>query len=126
MYGPYTNYGMGTSRGVITSVKLTYPLFQIVATAINVAAVYGYMQKPMKSLWSPGKNANNTVHVDDVAGAAWAVSNWIAGIGRKAANDAAGVPIHFSNDKSFVKEHSDIPTASVKPVAPLFNLASDM
>ena len=76
----------------------------------------------MKSMWSPGKNANNTIHIDDVAAAAWTASLWIAKTGRKAANDAAGVPIQFHNDKSFVKEHPDIPPPSQTPVAPLFNL----
>ncbi|KAF6764986.1 hypothetical protein DFP72DRAFT_869721 [Ephemerocybe angulata] len=106
VYGPYTSHG-------------------IIATGINVASVYGYMKKPMKSMWSPGKNPNNTIHVDDVAGAAWASSQWISGLGRKAANEAAGVPIPFHNDKTFVKEHPDIPAHNTKPVAPLFNLVDD-
>lgn len=76
----------------------------------------------MKSLWSPGKNPNNTTHVNDVAGAAWACSEWIAKLGRKAANEVAGVPLPFHNDKAFVKEHPDIPAHTAKPVAPLFNL----
>ncbi|RXW24887.1 hypothetical protein EST38_g929 [Candolleomyces aberdarensis] len=106
VYGPYTPYG-------------------IIATGINVASIYGYMKRPMKSMWSPGKNANNTIHIDDVAAAAWAASLWIAKTGRKAANDAAGVPIQFHNDKSFVKEHPDIPPPTQTPVAPLFNLTDD-
>ncbi|KAJ2931429.1 hypothetical protein H1R20_g5726, partial [Candolleomyces eurysporus] len=106
VYGPYTPYG-------------------IIATGINVASIYGYMKKPMKSMWSPGKNANNTIHIDDVASAAWTASLWMAKTGRKAANDAAGVPIQFHNDKSFVKEHPDIPPPTQTPVAPLFNLTDD-
>ena len=76
-------------------------------------------------MWSPGKNPNNTIHIDDVAGAAWAASEWIAKTGRKAANDIAGVPLQFHNDKSFTKNHPDIPAPGEKPVAPLFNLVSE-
>jgi hypothetical protein len=72
--------------------------------------------------WSPGKNPTNTIHVDDVAGGAWACANWIAGLGRKAANEIAGVPILFHNDKSKVSEVEGMITHDKKPVVPLFNL----
>ena len=72
--------------------------------------------------WSPGKNATNTVHVLDVAGAAWASANWMACEGRKSANQIAGKPILFHNDKSKIKEAEGVIPPSEKPVAPLFNL----
>ncbi|KIK06638.1 hypothetical protein K443DRAFT_674295 [Laccaria amethystina LaAM-08-1] len=106
IYGPYTPFG-------------------VVASGINVAAVYGYMKKPMKLLWSPGKNANNTVHIDDIAGAAWASAEWMAPLGRTAANQLAGEELLFHNDKSKVKEVGEMPPHNVKPVAPLFNLVDD-
>ncbi|KAF9001941.1 hypothetical protein BDQ17DRAFT_1390891 [Cyathus striatus] len=106
VYGPYTTYG-------------------IIASGIIVASVYGYMKKPMKSLWSPGKHANNTIHVDDVAGAAWASAQWMANLGRVAADQLAGEEIIFHNDKSKVKEIEGIPPHNQKLVAPLFNLVDD-
>ncbi|KAF8201582.1 hypothetical protein BJ912DRAFT_1116493 [Pholiota molesta] len=106
LYGPYVDFGN-------------------IISAITVASVYGYLQRPMKSLWSPGKNPTNTIHVDDVAGGAWACANWIAGLGRKAANEIAGVPILFHNDKSKVSEVEGMITHDKKPVVPLFNLVDD-
>ncbi|KAF8797845.1 hypothetical protein BYT27DRAFT_7265004 [Phlegmacium glaucopus] len=106
VYGPYTNFGN-------------------VASAITVASVYGYVHKPMKYLWAPGKNATNTVHVLDVAGAAWASAKWMASEGRKTANQIAGQAIIFHNDKSKVKEVDGMLPPDAKPIAPLFNLVDD-
>ncbi|KAF9567629.1 hypothetical protein CPC08DRAFT_680950 [Agrocybe pediades] len=106
VYGPYTTFGN-------------------VISAITVASVYGYLGKPMKSMWSPGKNPTNTVHVDDVAGGAWACAKWMAGLGRKAADQAAGVKIPFHNDKAKVKEVEGMIPYDQVPVAPLFNLVDD-
>ncbi|KJA18608.1 hypothetical protein HYPSUDRAFT_69848 [Hypholoma sublateritium FD-334 SS-4] len=106
VYGPYTDFGN-------------------VISAMTVASVYGYLKKPMKFMWSPGKNPTNTVHVDDVAGGAWACANWISGKGRKAADELAGVPILFHNDKSKVSEVEGMLPHDAKPVAPLFNLVDD-
>ncbi|KAF8969877.1 hypothetical protein BDZ97DRAFT_1725584 [Flammula alnicola] len=103
IYGPYTDFGN-------------------IISAITVASVYGYLQKPMKSMWSPGKNPTNTVHVEDVAGGSWACANWIAGHGRKAADELAGVPIPFHNEKTKVKEVEGMRPHDEKPVAPVFNL----
>lgn len=72
--------------------------------------------------WSPGKNANNTVHIDDIAGAAWASAEWMTPLGRAAANQLAGEELLFHNDKSKVKEVGEMPPHNIKPVAPLFNL----
>lgn len=72
--------------------------------------------------WSPGKNAINTVHVLDVAGAAWASANWMGREGRKSANQIAGKPLLFHNDKNKVKEVDGVIPHSEKPIAPLFNL----
>ncbi|KAF5330668.1 hypothetical protein D9619_005885 [Psilocybe cf. subviscida] len=106
MYGPYVDCGNITS-------------------AITVAAVYGYMKKPMKSLWSPGKHPMNTVHIDDIAGGAWACANWISKLGRKEADQLAGVPIVFHNDKAKVKDVEGVRPIDEKPIAPLFNLVDD-
>ncbi|KAJ7211601.1 NAD-P-binding protein [Mycena pura] len=105
-YGPYTNWG-------------------IVASVITVASVYGYMKEPMKSMWSPGKNPTNTVHVDDVAGAMWACARWMAPLGRKEANSLAGENIIFRNDKSKASDVKGMPAADKKLIAPLFNLVDD-
>ncbi|TFK54813.1 hypothetical protein OE88DRAFT_1653321 [Heliocybe sulcata] len=106
VYGPYIDYGL-------------------FAAAICVAACYGYTKQPMKSMHSPGKHAFNTVHVDDVAGAAWACAEWMAGLGRKEADAVAGEPILFHNDKAKVKALDAACAPDAKPVAPVFNLVDD-
>lgn len=63
----------------------------------------------------------NTVHVDDVAAAVWALAGWMAGLGRLEANTIAGEDIQ-TNDKSKVKDVEGVPDLSVKLVAPLFNI----
>jgi len=57
-----------------------------------------------------------------VAGGAWACANWIAGLGRSAADQAAGVKIPFHNDKAKVKEVEGMLRHDQIPIAPLFNL----
>ncbi|KIL69580.1 hypothetical protein M378DRAFT_190009 [Amanita muscaria Koide BX008] len=105
-YGPFTNFG-------------------IIASAITVASVYGFMKKPLKSLWSPGKNPTHTIHVDDIAGAAWACAEWIAPQGRKAANAVAGEEIIFHNDKNKIKDVEGTPAHSQTIIAPVFNVVDD-
>ncbi|KAF8894411.1 NAD-P-binding protein [Infundibulicybe gibba] len=105
-YGPYTNFGL-------------------IASVMTVASVYGYLKKPMKSLWSPGKHPNNTVHVEDIAGALWACAEWMGPLGRTAANSVAGEVIPFHNEKSKVKEVEGMTPYDDKPIAPLFNLVDD-
>ncbi|KAF9049396.1 hypothetical protein BDZ89DRAFT_1126771 [Hymenopellis radicata] len=105
-YGPYINYG-------------------IMPSFITVAAVYGYMKKPMKSLWSPGKHPNHTVHSEDIAGGLWACAEWMGPLGRKAADGAAGEAIPFHNEKSKTKEVEGMPPHDKKMTAPLFNLTDD-
>lgn len=65
----------------------------------------------------------NSVHVEDVAAAAWALAVWIAKEGRKEANILAGEEIQH-NEKSKIKEGQslNLPEQGKKPVAPLFNL----
>jgi len=104
-YGPYIDYG-------------------VLCSTLTVAAVYGYMKKPMKGLWSPGKNSMNTVHVDDVAAAVWALAGWMSGVGRIEANTIAGEGIQ-TNEKSKVKDVEGVPDHNLKIVAPLFNLVDD-
>jgi hypothetical protein len=106
VYGPYTDFG-------------------IITSAITVGAVYGYLKKPMKSMWSPGKNPSHTVHVYDVAGSMWACATWMASLGRKEADILAGEVILFHNDKSKVKEVASMPPHDQKLIAPLFNLVDD-
>lgn len=62
------------------------------------------------------------MHVEDVAGGAWACANWMASQGRKVADKSAGVVIPFHNDKSKVKEVEGMIPHDQNPVAPLFNL----
>jgi hypothetical protein len=105
-YGPFTNFG-------------------IISSAMTVASVYGYMKRPFKCLWPPGKSPTHTVHVDDIAGAAWSCAQWIGTRGRKAANETAGEEIIFHNDKNKVKEVQGTPPHNEKVVAPLFSVVDD-
>ncbi|THH10269.1 hypothetical protein EW145_g1430 [Phellinidium pouzarii] len=105
VYGPHVEYG-------------------ILTTTMTVASVYGYLQKPMKGLWPPGKNSMNTVHVEDVAGAAFALAEWMAKEGRKEADILAGEEIP-SNDKGKIKEGTGLPETGKKLVAPLFNIVDN-
>ncbi|EIW85380.1 hypothetical protein CONPUDRAFT_98379 [Coniophora puteana RWD-64-598 SS2] len=106
VYGPYVDYGL-------------------MAQVITVASVYGYMSKPMKTLWGPGKDPINTIHVDDVAGGLWACANWIKGVGRKQADIEAGVPVLFHNDKAKVAEVEGTVSPKENPIAPVFNLVDE-
>ncbi|EIM90215.1 NAD-P-binding protein [Stereum hirsutum FP-91666 SS1] len=106
VYGPYIDSGLMTN-------------------VLTVASVYGYMKKPMKSLWSPGKNPMNTIHSDDVAGALWACAQWMAPLGRAEADKVAGEEVHFHNEKSKVSEVTGMPPATQKVVVPLFNIVDD-
>ncbi|KAF7359382.1 NAD dependent epimerase dehydratase family protein [Mycena sanguinolenta] len=106
VYGPYTNWGS-------------------IASAITVASVYGHMKKPMKSMWSPGKNPTHTVHTDDVAGAMWTCAQWMAPLGRKEADSLAGEEIIFHNEKSKASEVQGMPPPDKKLIAPLFNLVDN-
>ncbi|KAL0947340.1 hypothetical protein HGRIS_013459 [Hohenbuehelia grisea] len=105
-YGPYTDYG-------------------IITSAINVASVYGFIKRPMKSLWKPGDNPTNTVHVEDIAGAMHACAKWMADLGRKEADALAGEQIIFHNSKSRVSDVEGMPPHDQKLIAPLFNLVDD-
>ncbi|OAX40511.1 hypothetical protein K503DRAFT_864570 [Rhizopogon vinicolor AM-OR11-026] len=106
VYGPYVEFGL-------------------YALVITVASIYGYMNKPMKTPWGPGKDGVNTVHIDDVSGGLWACAKWIASLGRQQANITAGEKIYFHNDKSKVKDIEGACSPDVQPVAPIFNLVDD-
>lgn len=106
IYGPYIDFGL-------------------MPNVLTVAAVYGYMKKPMKSLWGPGNNAMNTVHSDDVAGGLWSAAEWMSRVGRSEAIGAAGEVIYWRNDKSKVAEVAGMPPPNKTIVAPLFNLTDD-
>ncbi|KIJ60624.1 hypothetical protein HYDPIDRAFT_116923 [Hydnomerulius pinastri MD-312] len=106
VYGPYVEFG----------------LYALVTT---VASVYGYMRKPMKTIWGPGKDAVHTIHVEDVAGSLWACAEWMKPLGRKEANSLAGERIPFHNDKSKVKEVEGTCLPDTEPVAPIFNVVDD-
>lgn len=62
------------------------------------------------------------MHVDDIAGAAWACAEWIAPKGRAAANAAAGEKITFHNDKNKVKDVEGSPPHNQTVIAPIFNI----
>ena len=66
------------------------------------------------------------VHVDDVAGASWALAEWMGKIGRKEADAIAGEEIVFHNEKSKVAEVEGMAPADKKCIAPLFNLVSGL
>ncbi|KAN0075363.1 hypothetical protein V8E55_011386 [Tylopilus felleus] len=106
VYGPYVEYG----------------LYSLV---ITVASVYGYMKKPMKTIWGPGKEPVHTVHVEDVAGAMWACAAWIHQQGREQAIALAGEKIPFHNEKSKAKEVDGMVSPDEQPITPLFNLVDD-
>ncbi|KAI0306760.1 NAD-P-binding protein [Multifurca ochricompacta] len=106
VYGPYIDFGLMTN-------------------VLTVAAVYGYMKKPMKSLWNPGHNSMNTVHSDDVAGGLWAAAQWMSRVGRAEALSLAGEEIYWRNDKSKVTEVTGMPLPDKKIIAPLFNLTDN-
>ncbi|KAI6129162.1 hypothetical protein EV401DRAFT_2224860 [Pisolithus croceorrhizus] len=106
VYGPYVEFGL-------------------YALVITVASVYGYMKKPMKTIWGPGKEPVHTVHIDDVAGALWACAQWMRPLGRQQADAIAGEKIPFHNDKGKVKELAGTCSPDVQPVAPIFNLVDD-
>jgi len=106
VYGPYIDFGLMTN-------------------VLTVAAVYGHLKKPMKSLWSPGNNAMNTVHSDDVAGGLWAAAEWMSGVGRAEALNVAGEEIYWRNDKNKVREVAGMPPPERKIFAALFNLTDD-
>ncbi|KAJ6618315.1 hypothetical protein B0H10DRAFT_2164210 [Mycena sp. CBHHK59/15] len=99
VYGPYTNWGSSTFS-VFPPPPTGVDGLGAVASAITVASVYGHMKKPMKSMWSPGKNPTNTVHTHDVAGGLWACAQWMALLGRKEADSLAGEIILFHNEKT--------------------------
>ncbi|KAH0830373.1 hypothetical protein J3R83DRAFT_1767 [Lanmaoa asiatica] len=100
-------------------------LFMVHPLVITVASVYGYMKKPMKTIWGPGKEPVHTVHVEDVAGALWACAVWINQQGREQANTLAGEKIPFHNEKSKAKEVDGVVSPDEQPIAPLFNLVDD-
>ncbi|KAF9239678.1 hypothetical protein BU15DRAFT_46609 [Melanogaster broomeanus] len=106
VYGPYVEFGL-------------------YALVITVASVYGYMKKPMKTIWGPGKEPVHTVHVEDVAGALFACAEWMRLHGRQEANSIAGEKIPFHNDKSKVKEVEGTCSPDDQPIAPIFNLVDD-
>lgn len=66
----------------------------------------------------------HTVHLDDVAGAMWAVAKWIAPIGRAEANKLAGesIPYWAPEKKELVQNLEGHIPKDKSVVAPLFNL----
>ncbi|KAF9072970.1 hypothetical protein BDP27DRAFT_1381965 [Rhodocollybia butyracea] len=103
----------------------SYVEFGDITSAITVGSVYGYLKKPMKSVWSPGKNPTNTLHAEDLAGAAWALAQWMDSLGRKEADSLSGETILFHNDKSKVSQVEGMQPPDKKLIAPLFNLVDD-
>ncbi|TCD65420.1 hypothetical protein EIP91_002719 [Steccherinum ochraceum] len=102
-----------------------YVDFNNVMNFMVVAAVYGYMKQPMKCLWAPGKHPSHTVHSEDVAGALWALAEWMGRVGRTEALSVAGEVIRFKNEKSKVKAVEGVVPADTECKAPLFNLEDD-
>ncbi|KIO04141.1 hypothetical protein M404DRAFT_26703 [Pisolithus tinctorius Marx 270] len=125
VYGPYVESGLcKTSYSLRTRFSYAEKSFSD-ALVITVASIYGYMKKPMKTIWGPGKDPVNTVHIDDVASALWACAEWMGPLGRKEANAIAGEKISFHNDKGKVKEVAGTCSPDAQPVAPIFNVVDD-
>ncbi|KIK24983.1 hypothetical protein PISMIDRAFT_23032 [Pisolithus microcarpus 441] len=125
VYGPYVEFGLCETVHYLqihfTHAEKTLPD----ALVITVASIYGYMKKPMKTIWGPGKEPVHTVHIDDVAGALWACAEWMRPLGRQQADAIAGEKILFHNDKGKVREVGGTCTPDARPVAPIFNLVDD-
>jgi hypothetical protein len=102
-----------------------YIIGSLLSTVITVASVYGYMKKPMKTLWSPGKDPIHSTHVYDVAGGMWACAQWMVPLGRKQADTLAGEKILFHNDKGNIKSIEGVAPYDKKLIAPMFNLVDD-
>ncbi|KDQ13201.1 hypothetical protein BOTBODRAFT_56260 [Botryobasidium botryosum FD-172 SS1] len=100
-------------------------LFGIVTPRIIMGAVYKYLDEEMKYLYVLTHIRINTVHVDDVSRALWAVAKWIEPLGREAADRLAGEKMYFANEKGKVKDVEGVPAPEDVPVAPLFNLVDD-
>ncbi|KZT42003.1 hypothetical protein SISSUDRAFT_980784 [Sistotremastrum suecicum HHB10207 ss-3] len=104
-YGPYLNISQ-------------------ITTAVVIGRVYKFLEQEMKFLWSPNSPVH-TVHLDDIARAAWSCATWIAPLGREEANKIAGEQIWFANDKSKLKGIDGVIDPSLTPIAPFFNLVDD-
>lgn len=66
----------------------------------------------------------HTVHLEDVAGALWAVAQWMEPLGRAKANEIAGETLRFyaPEKKDLLKDlEGHLPKGS-DPVAPFFNI----
>ncbi|EJD53258.1 hypothetical protein AURDEDRAFT_110950 [Auricularia subglabra TFB-10046 SS5] len=94
-----------------------------VTYCLILGAVYKKAQEEFRFLYPA--NRINTVHTDDVAGAVWAVAQWISKIGRAEADKLAGENIHFALDKDPAKDVKGEPGPKEKVVAPFFNLVDD-
>lgn len=89
-YGSNT-YSDGPSRLNLVIVRLAHVYgpyaSQWVATALCMARVYKALESEMKWLWTKDLRTN-TVHIDDVTRALWAIAGWYAG-GRPKWDDKA-------------------------------------
>ncbi|KAG8865310.1 hypothetical protein FRB96_000200 [Tulasnella sp. 330] len=93
---------------------------------LTMGRVYQHLNEEMKYLWS-GDLRINTVHMDDVVGALWAVAEWIRPIGRAKANELAGETIKFyPPEKASLLEglEGHLPKGH-DPTVPFFNLTDD-
>lgn len=123
-----------------------YNLSGIVTPRITLGRVYKYLNEEMKYLygflahllptcaptdtlsfhrWSNDLRTN-TVHLDDVAGSAWALAKWIEPLGRAKADEIAGETLRFHapDKKDLVKDLEGHLPKDKDPVAPLFNVVS--
>lgn len=104
-------YGPGETYGEVTKTLL-------------LGLVYKHLGADMKLLWAP-KLKKNTVYSRDVVGAAWAASEWAAGLDREKMDKLAGVSLPPSGDEGV----KDVPEAVQKDqggvVVPMFNLVDD-
>ncbi|KAG9014997.1 hypothetical protein FRB94_007069 [Tulasnella sp. JGI-2019a] len=107
IYGPHNLTGLITPR-------------------LTMGRVYQHLNEEMKYLWS-GDLRINTVHLEDIAGAMWAVAEWMKAVGRAKAIELAGESIGFralENASLLEGLEGHLPKGS-DPVVPLFNLVDD-
>lgn len=101
-------YGQGIVRSECTS-------------AIVFGKVYNKANRTL-TLYLPGELRKNTIHLYDLAVAAWKSAEWIASITRQAANAIAGVQIPSSGDPEVVKAPEALPSSALSAPIPIFNV----
>jgi nucleoside-diphosphate-sugar epimerase len=96
----------------------------IITKTILLGLVYRSLGEEMKFLYGP-KLKRNTVHTRDLAGAAWALCEWGAGLDREKMDALAGVSLPPSGDEGVKGVPGAIQKEQGGVIAPVFNLVDD-